>query len=101
MRLAPKDRKKQILDSALALSVRGNYRDVTREALASHVPCSPALVSFYFGSMTRLRHAIMTFAVQQENLIVLAQGLAVGDIKAKKAPHALREKAARILAGEK
>jgi AcrR family transcriptional regulator len=85
-RLDAKDRKKQILDAALTVAVKDNYRDMTRNAIADVAECSPALVMYHYKTMSQLRRAVMRTAIQKENLVIIMQGLAANDPHAKRAP---------------
>ncbi len=96
-RMQPDARKAEILAAALAEARMVGYRHVSREAIAARAECSPGLVSAYFGTMQALRRAIMSAAIARRDLVVLAQGLAAGDSKAKAAPDALRRAAAEAL----
>ncbi len=89
-RLNPKDRQPAILHAAMTLSRRHNYAKISREAIAGAAQCSPALVSSYFGTMPKLRRAIMGEAIRVRDLAIIAQGLAARDKRALGAPEELR-----------
>ena len=95
------DRTDQITGVALALAgkVPGGYKAVSRDAIAAAAGVSPALVSHRLGTMDNVRRAIMRAAIKAEDVKVIAQGLAIGDPHARKAPEALRQKAAQLIAG--
>lgn len=78
-KLAPVDRKQQILTAALGLAADVGYQNITREAIAEAIGVSPALVNLYFVVMAELRVAVMIEAVRVGNLTVLVQGLAARD----------------------
>ena len=96
-RLKPETRRDQILSAALILAEAQHYADITRDDIAHKAGVSMGLVTHHFGSMVQLRRALMRFAVQQECVPVVAQGLASRDAHALKAPDALKERAARHL----
>lgn len=100
-RLAPQVRTDQLTIVALALAekAKGGYRSVSRSEIAEAAGVAPSLVSARLGTMDNVRRAIMRQAIKTENVKVLAQGLAVGDSHARKAPDALRQKAAALIAG--
>jgi AcrR family transcriptional regulator len=93
----PADRKAEILTAALETARTDGYRSVSRETIAARADCSPGLVSYYFSTMKRLRRAVMSAAIARRDLVVLAQGLAAGDAKARSAPDELKQAAARGL----
>lgn len=96
-KLAPADRKQQILDEALKQSETLGYQNITRERLAAGVGVSPALVSMYFLLMVELKAAVVAEAVRVENLTVIAQALAARDPAAQRVPAALKRKALAAL----
>lgn len=98
-RLKPDDRKGQIMQAALRVAeIPGGWAKLTREAVAREAGCTDSLVSLHFGTMITFRRSIMRAAIAQENLAVLAQGLASGDPAAKKADPALITRALKTLA---
>lgn len=96
-RMNKNDRRKQLMKHALTLAERVGYMQVRRDALADAAGVATGLVNFYWDTMTQLKRAIMREAVHTENLVVIAQGLAMKDRQAMKAPPAVREAAARGL----
>src|SRR5574340_946913 len=98
-RLAPDDRKQQILGAAIRVAGRpGGWAQLTRESVAKEADCAEGLPSKYFGTMVAFRRAIMRAAIQARNLAVIAQGLAAGDSNAQKAPPELKAAAVKTLA---
>ena len=82
--------KQEILKHALKLSREVGYQSVRREALAVAAGISTGTVSRYFGTMVQLKRAIMGAAVANKDLVVIAQGLAAGDSRAKAASTVLK-----------
>lgn len=97
MRLKPKVREEQILAAALALAEVVGYTRVTRETVATLAKVSPALISVRMGTMIEFRRALMRYAVRCACLPVIAQGLSARDPHARKAPHALKQRALATL----
>lgn len=97
VRKRPIEHKKELLAAALIIARTVGYDRVTRDALATAHGCSPALVSYYFATMPQLKRAIMSAAIAERDLVVLAQGLAAKDSKALAAPAALKGAAIRAL----
>lgn len=99
-RQAPDDRKYQILGAAIVIAEKpGGFSKLTREAIAKEVGCADGLISKYFGTMTAFKRQIMRVAILKENLSIVAQGLAIGDIHAQKAGKGLKARALATLAG--
>lgn len=92
-------RKQQILTAAVTEARQHGYRNVTREAIAQRAGCAAGLVSHYFGTMVDLKRAIMSEAIRTRELRIVAQGIADGHPKAKRAPDDLKLEALKYLMG--
>lgn len=97
-RLQPKERRKQLIASAVRLAERIGYDRITRNGVAEEAGVSTGLVTHYFRTMKQLQRATMREAVTVGNLSVVAQGLVAGDPQALKAPAELKQAAASRLA---
>ena len=86
-------RKLTILAAAVAEANQHGYQQVTREGIAQRADCAPGLVSFYFGTMVCMKRSIMSEAIRTRQLRIVAQGIADGHPKAKRAPEELRRAA--------
>lgn len=99
-RMEPKERKVQILDTALKLAAKkGGWASLTRKSIAEELNCAVGLPSRYFGNMIQLRRAVMRQAIKERNLFVIVQGLIAGDPTAKKAPSELKLEAIKSFSG--
>lgn len=98
-RLAPALRKEQIVAVALHLATKGGYQRITSDQVAAAAGVSKGLVFNYFTTMPQLRRAIMRAAIAAKPpvLSVIAEGLAIGDAHAKKAPEAVKQQAIESL----
>lgn len=96
-RMAPDERKETILTAAVSVAKTNGYNKMTRDDIARHAGVSTGLVTFYFSTMTQLRRAVIRSAITNEVLEVVAQGLAIGDDQAKKAPDELKKRATDFL----
>lgn len=90
-------RKLAILAAAMTEAKHHGYAHVTREAIAARAECASGLVSFYFGTMLHMKRAIMSEAIRTRELRIVAQGIADGHPKAKRAPEELRRAAVASL----
>lgn len=98
-RVIPLLRKDHILNVAVELSQQpGGYNSLTREAIAETAGVSTGLINNYYGTMKQLRRAIMRAAINRNIPVIVAQGLAIGDNHAKKAPKNLKNQAANLIA---
>lgn len=99
-RLHPDDRKNQILTAAITIARKpGGWSRLTRSAVAIEAGCTDGLVSLYLGTMVNARRTIMRAAIANEELSIIAQGLATGDKCAHKADPLLKARALATLAG--
>lgn len=96
-RLSKDVRKDHILRVALKLAKEYGYTSVTRNVLSERAGVSAGLVTHYFSSMVQLKRALMRAAVEHEIPEIVAQGLAMGDKNAQKAPAELKALAATVL----
>jgi AcrR family transcriptional regulator len=91
------DRKTQILGAALVIARTNGYSKATLQDVAKQAGCTHGLVLYYFSTAVQLRRAIMSEAIRVRDAAILAQGLAVGDSKAKRAPPELKAAAVAYL----
>lgn len=96
-RLAPDDRKRQIVAAACRIAAKQGFNHVTREAIAESANVSVGLVSHYCGGMDGLRRAVVDEAVRTKNIRLLGQALLVQDPAARRAPADLRKAAIAAL----
>lgn len=96
-RPGPEIRKKQIMQAALKVAKRDGFSNVTREAVAKAAACSPRLMNYYYGNVGQLRRDLMRAAIAARELKIIAQGLALRDRTARKAPEELKQKAVAAL----
>lgn len=91
-RMAPADRREQILRAAVGMAKDTGFQKITRDGVAVRAGVAMGLVTRYFGTMGQLRRAVMRSAVKNGVIPVIAEGLAIGDPHAKKAGPELRAK---------
>ena len=96
-KMHPSDRIAQILDAALVVASKVGYARLTREDIAKRADVPASLISYHLGTMPALRRKIMREAIRTECLPVVAQGLAIRDRFALKAPADLRARAVASL----
>lgn len=98
-RTNPELRREHILGTAVTVAKTEGYTKITRDQVAEAAGVSAGLVSRYFPAMAQLKKAIMRQAVRYEVPEIIAQGLALGDDRARKAPQGLKDKAISFLQG--
>jgi AcrR family transcriptional regulator len=92
-RLKPEVRKESILAAAVPLAEEHGYACISRDAIAAAAGVTGPTLSHYFGTMAQFRRDLMRYAIREECLRILAQGLAAGSIQAQRAPPDLRRRA--------
>jgi AcrR family transcriptional regulator len=90
----------QILDAAVTLAEEHGYNNITREAIAEVVGCSPGLVSKHMGTMLTLKRSIVSAAIARENLTIVAQALVDKHPKMNNADDDLKRRAMAFMLGE-
>ena len=89
--------KEHILDTAYKMAQRDGFAAITRDGVAAEAGVAMGSVNHHYGNMQVLRDAVMQRAVEEEQLELIAQGMAMGDNVAKTAPLALRKRALTTL----
>lgn len=97
IKLEARERIAQILKAALELAKRRGYNCITRDEIAERAGVPSSLIAYHCGTMDNLRRDLMREAIRTECLPVIAQGLAVRDRHALKAPEDLRRRALQSL----
>jgi AcrR family transcriptional regulator len=98
-RVEPNLRRDQLLKIAVLIATNEGYNNLTREMIADRANVSVSLITRYFGTMTKLKRDVMRYAIKNEIPEIIAQGLAIKDSHAIKAPQELKAKAAIHIAG--
>lgn len=96
-RLAPNDRRNEILSAAICLADAHGYDKITRSQVAKLAQCAAASVSKYFGTMNQFRRTIIRHAIKNECLRIIAQGLINNDKHALKASEELKQRAIKSI----
>jgi len=68
--------KPSILAAAVSLAREFGLRNFSRTDVADRAEVASATVSYHFGEMTKLRRAVVEFAIEKEILPVLADARA-------------------------
>lgn len=89
--------KEHILEVAFTMAQRDGFGTLTRDGVAAEAGVAMGSVNHHWGKMSALREAVMQRAVEEENLELIGQGMALGDSVAKSAPLELRTRALTTL----
>lgn len=98
-RLGKAARIDDILDAAINIAEVKGYTKVTWKELGDASGVSLGLLVYHFGSIQEFKRTLMRAAITRKNLTILAQGLAVKDEHAIKAPDELKQSAIALLFG--
>lgn len=85
--------KEHILEVAYTIAQRDGFGNLTRDGVAAEAGVAMGSVNHHWVKMSALREAVMQRAVEEENLELIGQGMALGDSVAKSAPLELRTRA--------
>lgn len=89
--------KEHILEVAYTMAQRDGFGTLTRDGVAAEAGVAMGSVNHHYTKMSALREAVMQRAVEEENLELIGQGMALGDSVAKSAPLELRTRALTTL----
>jgi AcrR family transcriptional regulator len=92
-------RKKMILAAAIFLSENQGYQNIKRDDIATTSNCANGSINATFGTIEKLKRAVMIEAIKSKNLNIIAQGLVHGDLKALAAPDELKRAALENILG--
>ena len=90
-------RHNSIVDSATFLALRDGLGNISRDAVAARAGVANGSISAAFGGMPQLKAAIVEHAVQERNLPLIAQAIALKQYDAL-IPKEIRQIAACSLA---
>jgi len=96
-RTNPALRRRCILQAAIKIACKIGYTNLTRSSIAEKAGVSEALVSRYFGTMVQMKRDVMRYAIHENVYQIVAQGLAINDKHAAKAPQNIKDKAAELI----
>lgn len=89
--------KDNILEVAFTIAQRDGFGTLTRDGVAAEAGVAMGSINHHWKVMSALRNAVMQRAVEEENLEIIAQGIALGDKIANSAPLELRTRALTTL----
>lgn len=82
--------KQKIIDVAVEHARAGSYLTIHRTEIAAEAGVAVSLVSYHFGSVEGVRDAVMQWAVDNNDHVIVAQGLVHGHPIAINAPASVR-----------
>lgn len=97
-RANPALRMEHILNAALEVAKENGFNKITKQSIAEAAGISVSLIGYYFKTVPQLKRAIMRAAISNGIVEIVAEGLAVKDPHARKAPKELKTRAAQLIA---
>jgi hypothetical protein len=91
-RMKPDTRKEQLLNAGISLALTMHYQQITKANLATVADCSMSLVNRHFGTMEVFRKALVSHAIEKENIRVVLQAISCGNAVYEKLPRSLQQK---------
>lgn len=82
--------KEAILLAAVEVAKRDGYTSITRQAVANRAGYAESLINVYFNTMSQLKTDVMRYAIKNNVLSIIAQGVVNGDSRVKKLPESVR-----------
>lgn len=92
------ERRTALLSAALWLAESGNYKTITRDAVADAADVAAGSVNHEFGTIEELRSATVEEAIRVENMKVVAQAIVDSHPLAADLPPDLKRRALDSLA---
>ena len=93
MRVNPDLMKDFILNCAIELSEKNDYKTLTRAIIADELCIAPTLITYYFNDINSLKNVIVETALKRKNLTIIAQALAFKDPVVENIPEKLKTNA--------
>lgn len=92
------ERRSAIIAAALRLAADKGYQTLTRDDVAAEAGVAAGSVNHEFGTVDNMRDAVIDAAVEERNLVVVAQAIVAGHPAARDAPADLKKEAIETLA---
>lgn len=86
-----------ILKAAIRIAREHGFQKITRDLIAKKAGVGAGTVSAAFGTMVQLKRAVMRFAINTEELEIIADGLGIKDKTAMKINGDLKQRALATL----
>ena len=91
--------RNELLRAAVTEAGEVGYLFITKPAIGRRAHRAASLINHYFGSLSDLKDAVVSYAVEMEVLPIVTQALANGHPIALSAPDDLKHKASASLRG--
>ena len=92
-RMEPKERAESIIKASIDMALKDGYRQLKRDAVAEAAGVSAGLVNHVFSDIYTLQNEVLIYAIENDIIAIVAQGLVNNDPIAKGAPEAVKARA--------
>ncbi len=92
-RMKPSESKAHLLVAAVKAAEVYGYSNFNRDHISEFSGKSATLITAYYPTVKQLKRAIMRYAIHNEVLSIVAEGIVTGCQQAKKADPELKQKA--------
>ncbi len=89
--------KERIIKVACDLAIKNGYQKLTRELIAEYAETSIPLINYYYGGIENVKDEVLKYAIKNEIVPILAQGLSLRDKRTLKISQALKNKASQYI----
>lgn len=96
-RMDPFNRKEQILQTAIQISLEKGYRQLTRRAVANRMHCASSLINHYYEDIDNLRAIVLQTAIEKEIIPIVAENFAIKGTETIELPQPLKQKVVHYL----
>ncbi len=96
-RMEPKERAESIIKASIEMAIKDGYRQLKRDAVAEAAGVSAGLVNHVFSDIYTLQNEVLLYAIENDIIAIVAQGLVNNDPIAKGAPEAVKARAVESL----
>ena len=92
-RTAPELRKQQIINIAILVAIKTGYQNLTRDNIMQKANITTGVITQRFGTICNLKKLVLSTAIQQRQLTIIAQGVANNDKQTHSLPLTLKQDA--------
>ncbi len=96
-RMQPKERAESIIKASIEMAIKDGYRQLKRDAVAEAAGVAYSMVNYVFSDIRTLQDEVLRYAIENDIIAIVAQGLVNNDPIAKGAPEAVKARAVESL----
>lgn len=93
VRLQREERIELIIKASIPMALDNGYRQLRRDAVAQAAGISSGLLNHFFGNIRTFQNAVLQYAIDNEIVAIVAQGISNADPTVKGVSEGLRSRA--------